>query len=652
MKRALRAGARAAFAAAVFALAACGGGGGGGGRTQLPAVTVTTAPTASAGDGSVSFTVAIPAKSTASNARTPRFVSPSTASLTVTLQGASSPVATVNVTPGSPGCTVVANVTQCTVTANVPAGTDTLVVATYDGANGTGHELSATTIVATVTLNATNTVALALNGIVANATVILGTTSVLAGSAATVAVTVVGVDAAGNIIVGPGNYSSPVTLTNSDASGVTSLSTPSVAAPGTNVTLTYNGNSLNGATITPFVGGTAGTAATFTVTGYAFATYSVPASDNQYINALAAGPDGNLWYATDGAFSSNAIVGKMSPHGQVTEFGAGLPAANMVGLSAGSDGNMWFGDQSADVGSISPSGTVQFASSLTTPFGCNGSNGGKGGGQGEARSRRTQGGGPQTACGPVNWMVTGPDGNVWFADDNGLLGQVTPAGAMTEWAITALSGWPGGSSEPYQIAFGPDGNIYVADDWGYMDQIVLSGDVPASVTQVPLQSGCDTEAEAVSADGNIWFSDDCANVGMISPANFTSAGMLMWSVSGITNNPTLYYLIATPGGVWGTDDNFAVYRLTNLTGVSASTGPAVATVQPFGNLQQYPWALAAGPDGNVWVSENNYSPEAIGKIAYGAPASGALAAKRLAAPAKLGSRLSASQRLGKVLRRH
>jgi hypothetical protein len=55
-------------------------------------------------------------------------------------------------------------------------------------------------------------------------------------------VTVTAKDASGATIVGPGNYSPAITLTNSDTSGHTSLSATSVTAPGQTITLNYDGS--------------------------------------------------------------------------------------------------------------------------------------------------------------------------------------------------------------------------------------------------------------------------------------------------------------------------------------------------------------------------------------------------------------------------
>ena len=238
-----------AASAAALLLAACGGGGGG--SSHVPASTPVTSATTVPSGPMAQVTLRIStATIPASTQRAPKFVSPSTASATIALQGQPTPLATVNFMPGSANC----NGQQCTVTFSAPVGSDTFVVTTYDQPNGAGNALSTASVVATVVLNATNTVALTLNGVIAQVRVILGSSSVQAGTPAAIPVTVVASDAAGNVIIGPGNYSTPVTLTNSDTSNVTQLSPNLVPGPGTAVTLNYNGGSSIGATITPSAG--------------------------------------------------------------------------------------------------------------------------------------------------------------------------------------------------------------------------------------------------------------------------------------------------------------------------------------------------------------------------------------------------------------
>jgi virginiamycin B lyase len=136
---------------------------------------------------------------------------------------------------------------NCTTTANAPSGNATVAVTTYDatgGAAGTGHALSTQTLPVTVAANGQTTLSLTLNGIVSSVTLAAGTSGALP-CPGTLPLTLEALDAAGNAIVGPGNYvdasGNPVTITLSKTGGGT-LSTPTTftAPPAAQPTWTFN----------------------------------------------------------------------------------------------------------------------------------------------------------------------------------------------------------------------------------------------------------------------------------------------------------------------------------------------------------------------------------------------------------------------------
>lgn len=125
------------------------------------------------------------------------------------------------------------------------------------------------------------------------------------------------------------------------------------------------------------------------------------------------------------------------------------------------------------------------------------------------------------------------------------------------------------------LVAGPDGKLYVADGsydgtGGYIDQISIAGGAPTGVVSVPLPSRCQAYGVTPAYDGNVWFSDSCANLGRVSPNTFASASMAEWQMVGVTDDDYFYGLISTPGGLWVTDDSTdTIYRITNLTGAVA-----------------------------------------------------------------------------------
>ena len=63
-----------------------------------------------------------------------------------------------------------------------------------------------------------------------------------------------------------------------------------------------------------------------------------------------------------------------------------------------------------------------------------------------------------TASGQPRGITAGPDGNVWFTEQNGnKIGRITTAGVITEFSV------PTASSQPRGITAGPDGNIWFTE---------------------------------------------------------------------------------------------------------------------------------------------------------------------------------------------
>jgi virginiamycin B lyase len=62
-----------------------------------------------------------------------------------------------------------------------------------------------------------------------------------------------------------------------------------------------------------------------------------------------------------------------------------------------------------------------------------------------------------TTSGLVGPVCAGPDGNVWFGELDDRIARITPAGAITEFAIPAAGGVPSGCTS------GPDGKVWFTE---------------------------------------------------------------------------------------------------------------------------------------------------------------------------------------------
>ncbi len=162
----------------------------------------------------------------------------------------------------------------CTATLALPTGSATATVTAYDatgGASGSGNKLSIQMLPVTVTANTTNTVNFVLNGVVKSLVISNAASSNPCASSGSVPLNVEALDASGNAIIGPGNYSDAagdpltITLTTTDTSGHSTFANgvitgPSGTAPALNWSSGFQNFQTVGATVT---GGTiAGSIAT------------------------------------------------------------------------------------------------------------------------------------------------------------------------------------------------------------------------------------------------------------------------------------------------------------------------------------------------------------------------------------------------------
>lgn len=262
----------ACSAAIVTALlvSACGGGGSAP-QTSLPA----PAPPAKVAAATATATIAltIPQRAVAAGIKTPTYVSASSQSVSISsyavvssvIAGSPSATSNQNLTSTSPGCTGSGPIT-CSISVPVPLGQVAFSITVYQGLNHTGSILSqlpqSAATEATIVEGSNNIVLpLVLGGVPKTVTITPGVSLVMGGNAQTFPVLVTALDAAGNTIIGPGDYANPITLGNSDGTGSTSLSTATVTSPSSVVTLTYNGGFFTtpasltgaaiGATVTP-----------------------------------------------------------------------------------------------------------------------------------------------------------------------------------------------------------------------------------------------------------------------------------------------------------------------------------------------------------------------------------------------------------------
>ncbi|MBV8153106.1 MAG: hypothetical protein JOY98_01700, partial [Candidatus Eremiobacteraeota bacterium] len=433
--------------ALVVLLAACSG--------QPLNPTLQPQATAAQKTGTLVLRVKVPPKHRTHSAH---FVSPATQAMTASVTGPTTIAnEVIGLTPSSKGCDGSLGGTICTVTIGGLAPcpkkgncySATLVTYdAYDSATNTipptAHKLSAAQSVGfSIAKGAGNTIKVTLDGIPSSVVLVPNGSSVLTGAPVdkqftfpkcndtAQTVSVYGVDADGNYIVGAG---APAVSLASDNSAQLAVATPKPSSPNAftldpPVAPQYPyGNQLINLTATATPGTASGAAA---ATAHIRVTYSgdicgivdefsLPSGPPANPGGIAAGPDGKLWFTE---CTANKI-------GTITTLGAINVAVSPTTASthpkyitAGPDGAMWFtengGGGSSHIGRITTGGALNEYLTKTAD------------------------------SGPVS-IVAGPDKTLWFTEPSlGDISNITTTGAPpAEYHVS-------GTAAPQQITVGP-----------------------------------------------------------------------------------------------------------------------------------------------------------------------------------------------------
>jgi streptogramin lyase len=189
-------------------------------------------------------------------------------------------------------------------------------------------------------------------------------------------------------------------------------------------------------------------------------------------------------------------------------------------------------------------------------------------------------------------ITAGPDGNLWFTEYNGggAIGRVTTAGTITEYSA-ALSA----DAKPNDIAPGPDGNLWFTEH--SPARIGRIDPATQTITEYTagLSPGSEPTAIAAGPDGNLWFTEyaDPGRIGRIDPATQTITEF----TPGLTPDSKPLDITTGPdGNLWFTefDDNGAIGRITP-TGVITEFGAGLTDGAG-------PSGIAPGPDGALWFT--------------------------------------------------
>jgi virginiamycin B lyase len=566
---------------AVAALDACGGGGGGSAVPVTPIATPTSGPTASPAPQIVqSFRITIPAKTTSSSVRSPRYVSPNTGSIRIAVQsvnGGSSTIAPTiaKLASGAAGCAAdTSGNLVCTVAANAATGIDVFAISTYASADASGTALATTTVAETVTATAGAPVALSLGGVPAQ----IGFSPAFLplvddGQIHRYPVTLNAVDASGTTIVGADPYQTAVSLQIlNDPTHALSLSTASITQPGTIVTVTFDGSkSLVQGVVQATATGVA--PVTLTASPLRFSPASLTVYDDQtgggatsitqagftgsFTAALANGADGSV-AVTAGPLQSGSAVVTVVPS---TTFDV-----TTLNVSNGTFTSSVPVTILPHPGLYAGYGTSH---QLLQPMG----------------------------------FAQGPGGLLWTTDGRGALTSFDPSSSTyASYTVdTSLQG-------PTALAFDANGILW------YADGAKIGSFDPVAHTKTTYTTGLASNARinaiVAGAPGTMWFYDEETNTppqtigrpsafGTIATANGTIAEFP--APNGASPVVTAESMALGPdGALWFADGKNAAIGRVDTTGNYTSI-PIADPSSP--NL--VPESVVAGPDGKIWFAASN-----------------------------------------------
>ena len=206
-------------------------------------------------------------------------------------------------------------------------------------------------------------------------------------------------------------------------------------------------------------------------------------------------------------------------------------------------------------------------------------------------------------------IAAGPDGNLWFTErGTGAIGRITPTGQVAEFALTT------GGLQPWGIAAGPDGNLWFtaaqapANPGDAIATIVGRITPQGVITEFAYAVGNTLQPRGITAgpDGNLWFVQSAPTLpeaggvqGSIVQMN-TQGTVLNTFSAGITAGAGLFAITAGPdGNLWFTEQTGNRVGRITPAGVVSEFGIAAAGMSPSG--------IVTGADGALWVAENGAS---------------------------------------------
>jgi len=259
----------------------------------------------------------------------------------------------------------------------------------------------------------------------------------------------------------------------------------------------------------------------------------------------------------------------------VTRFDTWPTGGSPTALVRGPDGNLWFPEDMANqIARITPAGKI-------TEYKID-------------------------ASGGLGRIAVGPDGNLWFTFVTGFpssyadVDRITLDGSITYFRFTTAER-RGAAND---LAAGPDGNLWITDS---SDGVIVRMKADGSKDTLEVPTGADPDTIIAGPDGNLWFTA----AGHHAIGRMTPVGSLSEFALPDHPEPRLTALaFDASGDLWYTYSGWSTDFVDEGIGRLASDGTVKEFPLPGGHVT--PWSIVAGPDGNMWFSENGQGK--VGRI--------------------------------------
>jgi streptogramin lyase len=203
---------------------------------------------------------------------------------------------------------------------------------------------------------------------------------------------------------------------------------------------------------------------------------------------------------------------------------------------------------------------------------------------------------PHTAGALGAGIVAGPDGNMWYIDENAFeLVRLSMSGAFKEFSIAGVLG-----SNPIALTVGADGKFYVANESSKIVRVTTGG--VAVAFSIPSGDNTELGTIALGPDGNVWF-PETAHLGTITPAGAITE--FAYPAGFAVPNQLGTVATGADGNIWfGETSDDAVVRFTLATHKFKEFKLA-SECEPVG--------LVKAKDDNIWFGCIANAPQ-IGRI--------------------------------------